>query len=99
MLTRSARSLVALVGLGAMFVSLSTAQGGAFSGANGLIAYTCGTSICTINPDGSGKATLLPTATDPSWSSGGGKIAFVDPVNGIEVANSDGTNPVQLGYG
>jgi WD40-like Beta Propeller Repeat/RTX calcium-binding nonapeptide repeat (4 copies) len=99
MLTRSARSLVALVGLGAMLVSLSTAQGGAFSGANGLIAYTCGTGICTINPDGTGRNPLLTTATDPSWSSGGGKIAYVDPVNGIKVANADGTNPVPLGTG
>ena len=62
---------------------LSAAQGGAFSGDNGPIAFTCGSDICTINPDGSGRSTLLTGATDPSWSSDETQIAFVDTGNGV----------------
>ena len=77
-------------------VPLSAAEGGAFSGNNGLIAYTCGvlgTNICEANADGSGKATLLTGATDPSWSADDTRIAYVDAVNGVSVANADGTGP------
>jgi dipeptidyl aminopeptidase/acylaminoacyl peptidase len=58
--------------------------------------------VCTIATDGSGGATLsaLPaSASDPSWSDDGTQIAFTDPVNGISVANSDGSGIGQLGTG
>jgi hypothetical protein len=96
------RGLTALVVLACALVPLSAAEGGAFPGDNGLIAYTCGvlsTNICEANPDGSGKATLLTGATDPSWSADGAQIAFVDPVNGVSVANANGTGTQALGAG
>ncbi len=43
--------------------------------------------------------TLLTGATDPSWSSDESQIAFVDPANGVSVADADGTNPQGLGAG
>jgi len=91
-----------LAGLLAGLVLLSAASGGAFSGANGELAYTCGASICEINPDGTGATTLssLPAgSSDPSWSDDGTQLAFVDPANGISVANADGSGAGQLGAG
>jgi Tol biopolymer transport system component len=99
---RVPRGLVVLAGLLAGLVSLSTASGGAFSGDNGKIAYTCGAGICTISPDGTGATTLssLPAnASDPSWSDDGSQLAFLDPATGISVANADGTGVGQLGSG
>jgi Ca2+-binding RTX toxin-like protein len=78
---------------------LAGAQGGAFSGDNGKLAYTCGTNVCVINSNGTGKATLLTGATDPSWSSDESQIAFVDATNGVSVANADGTGRQALGAG
>jgi Ca2+-binding RTX toxin-like protein len=80
----------------AALVLLSAAQGGAFPGTNGLIGYTCGANICAINPDGTGKVTLLTGASDPSWSD-----PFTDQVayndgTGISVADSDGSFPYSL---
>jgi hypothetical protein len=99
---RPPRSVIALgVVLGAL-VALSAASGGAFSGTNGKLAYTCGTHVCTIATDGTGAATLssLPASSiDPSWSDDGTQIAFTDPVNGISVANADGSSVGQLGTG
>ena len=99
---RPPRSVIVLaVVLGAL-VLLSAASGGAFSGTNGKLAYTCGTRVCTIATDGSSAATLssLPaSSTDPSWSDDGTQIAFTDPVNGISVANADGSGAGQLGTG
>jgi Ca2+-binding RTX toxin-like protein len=90
------RGLISLAVVIAALVLLSAAQGGAFPGTNGLIGYTCGTSICTINPDGTGKATLLTGATDPSWSDPfTGQVAYYDG-SGISVANSDGSFPYSL---
>lgn len=83
----------------AALVLLSGAGAGTFSNDNGLIAYTCGTSVCTIQSDGSGKTTLISTGTDPSWSSDGSQIAYVDPTNGVMVADDDGTNAHSLGAG
>ncbi|MDP9261523.1 MAG: hypothetical protein M3O89_06100, partial [Actinomycetota bacterium] len=62
----------------------------------GLIGYTCGANICAINPDGTGKVTLLTGASDPSWSD-----PFTDQVayndgTGISVADSDGSFPYSL---
>jgi len=96
------RGLTALAVVAFALVPLSAAEGGAFSGNNGLIAYTCGvlgTNICEANADGSGKATLLTGATDPSWSADDTRIAYVDAVNGVSVANADGTGPQALGAG
>ena len=96
------RGLVVLAPLAAALVVLSSASGGAFSGDNGKIAYTCGSSICTINPDGTGATTLsaLPAnSSDPSWSDDGSQIAFLDAANGIAVANADGTGAGTIGAG
>ena len=41
--------------------------------------------VFSANPDGSGKATLLTGATDPSWSADATRIAFVDAF-GVPVA-------------
>jgi Ca2+-binding RTX toxin-like protein len=90
------RGLIWLAVATAALVLLSAAQGGAFPGTNGLIGYTCGANICAINPDGTGKTTLLTGASDPSWSD-----PFTDEVayndgTGISVANSDGSFPFSL---
>jgi len=77
---------------------LTSAQAGVFSGNNGLIAYTCGSNICTINADGSaGHTSLVTGASDPSWSSDEDSIAYLSGTTGITVADSDGTDPQQLG--
>jgi len=99
---RAPRGLILALVLAGALVGLTSASGGTFPGDNGLLAYTCGATICTINPDGTGKATLsaLPTgASDPSWSDDGTQIAFVDPLHGISVANADGSGVGQLGTG
>jgi hypothetical protein len=93
------RVLVSLAAVAAALVPLSAAQGGAFSGGNGPIAFTCGTDICKVNPDGSGRVTLATGATDPSWSSDETQIAFVDAVNGVSVSNADGSGRAALGAG
>jgi hypothetical protein len=96
------RGLTALLVLVAALVPLTAAEGGAFQGDNGLIAYTCGvlsTNVCQANPDGSGKSTLLTGAADPSWSADGTQIAFVDASNTISVANANGTGQRALGSG
>ena len=93
------RGLVAIAALAAVLVPLSGAEGGAFSGDNGPIAFTCGSDVCSVNPDGSGRTTLLTGATDPSWSSDETQIAFVDPTNGVSVADVDGTGRAGLGAG
>ena len=82
------RGLIALAAVAAALVPLSAAQGGAFSGDNGPIAFTCGSDICKVNPDGSGRTTLLTGATDPSWSSDETQIAFVRPANGRRVSRT-----------
>ena len=74
---------------------LAAAQGGTFPGANGEIAFTCGTNLCRISPDGTGRATLITGATDPSWSGDGNMLAYNDGT-GISIANDDGTAPVSL---
>jgi hypothetical protein len=68
------RGLVVLAVFAAVLVPLSAAQGGAFSGDNGSVAFTCGANVCT-----NGAASpLLTGATDPSWSSDGSQIAYID---------------------
>lgn len=96
---RTRRGLVSLATLAAALVPLSAAQGGAFDGNNGPIAYTCGLNVCQIDPGGSNKTTLLTGATDPTWSADETQVAFVDPANGVSVADADGTNEQALGAG
>src|SRR5438067_3558887 len=91
--------LIVLVVLVVALLPLSAAEGGAFSGDNGPIAFTCGSDVCTVNPDGSNRTTLLTGATDPSWSSDQTQIAFVDPGAGVSVANANGTGRASLGAG
>ena len=91
-----------LAGVLAGLALLSSASGGAFLGDNGKLAYTCGTTICEINADGTGATTLssLPAgSSDPSWSDDGALLSFVDPANGISIANANGTGVGQLGAG
>jgi Ca2+-binding RTX toxin-like protein len=90
----------ALVLLAAGLVTLGPAQGGVFAGDNGLIAYTCGTDLCTINPDGTGKnPAFIANASDPSWSSDESSIAYVNGSGGITVADADGANPLVVRTG
>jgi Ca2+-binding RTX toxin-like protein len=89
------RGLISLAVVAAALVPLSAAQGGAFPGANGSIAFTCGTSICTISPDGTGRTPIISGASDPSWSGDGTQIAYNDGT-GISVANDDGSFPASL---
>jgi hypothetical protein len=102
MLCRVPKGLLALAVAAAGLVTLTSAQGGVFSGANGLIAYTCGTKICTINPDGTAKNPgFLSTASDPSWSSDKTQIAYVNATaasgtGDIVVADADGTHPAVI---
>ena len=85
--------------LAAALVPLSAAQGGAFSGNNGPLAYTCGANVCQINPDGTGRTTLITGGTDPTWSSDATEIAYVGAAD-LFVANADGSGtPQQLGAG
>jgi hemolysin type calcium-binding protein/WD40 repeat protein len=93
------RGLVVFAVLAAALVPLSAAQGGAFSGDNGPIAFTCGTNVCTINSDGTGRSTLLTNAIDPSWDDNEDQIAYTDPTNGVSVADTDGTNRQSLAAG
>lgn len=92
------RGLVSLSILAVPLALLSAADGGTFPGSNGQIAFTCGTSVCRINPDGTARSTLIGTGTDPSWSGDGTQIAYNDST-GISVANDDGSFPVSLGAG
>ena len=90
------RGLVAFVAVTATLVPLSSAHGGAFSGNNGPIAYSCGADICRINADGTSKTTLLTTASDPSWDADESQIAYVDAGAGVSVAAADGTGGANL---
>ena len=92
------RGLLTLAALAAALVPLSAAQGGAFDGDNGPIAYTCGANVCKISTGGT-SSILLSGAADPSWSSDATRIAFVDSVNGLSVANANGTGRQALGAG
>ncbi len=89
------RGLTWLAIVAAALALLAAAQGGTFAGANGMIAFTCGANICTINPDGTGRAPIVSGASDPSFSGDGTAIAYTDAA-GISVADSDGSFPASL---
>jgi dipeptidyl aminopeptidase/acylaminoacyl peptidase len=83
-------------------------MGDAYPGGNGMIAYTHhpsgeSASVHTINPDGSGDATLEADSTSRAWSPDGNKLLFNRfPVFGspdIWVVNADGTGTHQLTSG
>jgi Ca2+-binding RTX toxin-like protein len=96
------RGLIVLAAVAAALALLAAAQGGTFPGSNGQLAFACGTSLCTINPDGTARATLIANATDPSWSGDGSQIAYTDAASGtpgISVAEDDGSLPASLGAG
>ena len=95
---RVRRGLIAVAACAAALVPLSSAAGGAFPGDNGPIAYTCGTSICQINPDGTSQRTLISSGVDPTWSSDETAIAYVT-APGISIADADGSFPVLLPTG
>ncbi|HEX7525486.1 MAG TPA: hypothetical protein VF327_04215, partial [Gaiellaceae bacterium] len=92
--------MLALAVAAAGLVTLTPAQGGTFAGTNGLIGYTCGANICTINPDGTGKnPSFLTNASDLSWSSDESEIAYIRGAlpGDITTANDDGTFPGTIG--
>jgi len=72
--------------------------GAAFPGENGAIAFEeCFGVIKTVNPDGSGLATLFPArATTPAWSPDGKRIAYGWTPTGawyqVHVADADGSD-------
>jgi hypothetical protein len=88
-----------LVAALAALVLLSGAGAGTFPDDNGLLAYTCGSNVCTTDETGSSGTTLITGGTDPSWSADGSQIAYVDPLDGIMVADADGSNAHALGAG
>jgi hypothetical protein len=92
------RGLVSLAVGAAALVLLSAAQGGAFAGGNGEIAFTCGASICTINPDGTGRKPH-PRDRDRSVLVGRRDRVRLHDRLGISVANDDGSLPTALGTG
>ena len=84
----------------------------AFPGENGSIAFTRtdvnGSNIRTMNPDGTGETSLIPSTTDlqigPSYSPDGSRIVFYgQPITGgnadIWSVNADGTDLEQLTTG
>lgn len=94
---------VAVVAIGVSLVEGSPAMA-AFSGGNGLIAFTrttaAGSSIAVVAPDRSGFRTLIENAMEPAWSADGRSIAFVRrSAQGdwdIFIANADGTGVREL---
>jgi Tol biopolymer transport system component len=77
-----------------------------FPGQNGRIAFATVTDnggslgIHTIRPDGTGRATLRASGSDPAWSADGSKVAFVDGsdpfARRLYTMAADGSNPVQI---
>jgi Ca2+-binding RTX toxin-like protein len=75
---------------------LSVASAGSFPGTNGLIAFTCDPGVCTATSDGTvyGQP-LVSSASDPSWSPDGTKLAFVKGGD-LYTSNADGTSQTLL---
>jgi len=85
------RRLLVLAAAGTAALGLLGAAQGAFPGANGLISFTCGLSVCQSLADGSSAGVLISNGTDAVWSPDGTKIAF-SRSGDIWTANADGTN-------
>lgn len=91
-------------------LALAAPANAAFPGKNGKIAFVCGGSICTVNPDSTAPETLSGPLgsgaySTPQWSPDGQKIAFAsetapNPIgcgyDNIFVMNADGTGQVNL---
>lgn len=74
-----------------------------FPGTNGKIVFQSGTDVYSVNPDGIGETNLTNTRFtgdfNPSYSSGGGKIAFDSDEGGTQeiwAMNPDGTGRTKL---
>jgi Tol biopolymer transport system component len=92
--TRTLRGLVVFATLATMLPASGPAHA-SFPGENGKIAFDHA-GIETINPDGSGRATVpVPEhANRPAWSPDGTKLAFecfADVVRSICTSNADGS--------
>jgi Tol biopolymer transport system component len=69
--------LAVLAGLLLVFLPRGGPAHAAFFGANGLLAYTCGSDIC-VATSGGGSTQFITGGSDPVWSPNGSKIAWVD---------------------
>ncbi len=103
------KRLAAAVAIGTLLsvVLLTTPAQATFSGQNGRIVFAMdrgnGQQIYTIRPNGTDRHRLTHvdgTASSPSWSPDGTKIAFEldrpDDTSGIELMNADGSNLVDI---
>jgi WD40 repeat protein len=106
-IARAARSMTGVCGLGIaiwlVVIAVPSAAIAAFPGANGRIAFTAGSpgsdgsSIHTVEPDGSGLTAIGPNRVlSPSWSADGDRIAFTRvPASGamrVMTMAADGTD-------
>jgi dipeptidyl aminopeptidase/acylaminoacyl peptidase len=76
----------------------------AFSKCEGICDTNETRTVWVMNADGSNAKKILDRASEPTWSPDGTKIAYYHWMDGIFVANGDGTNPqkivgdTQVGY-
>jgi hypothetical protein len=99
-LPRGSVLLVLATAVAGGLLTLTSAQGGVFSGDNGLIAYNCGADICTFDPQTLAKVPAFITAAkDPSWSSDESQIAYINGTGEVVVADSDGFNAAPIAAG
>lgn len=68
----------------------TVAGGGTFPGSNGVIAFTSGSTIVVVAPDGSGLTPIV-SGQSPSWNADGTRIAFVRS-GALFLMDPDGTN-------
>jgi TolB protein len=74
-------------------ISAGGAASASFPGSNGLIVFSNGASIYTVEPDGGGL-TLLGPGTEPEWDPTGRYIVFVastEQGQGVHVMRADGS--------